>query len=136
MRFEKPHSLSYQLRTRQKRLSITTVWVRSKVDEWESWLKSVETSGAELVARMPLKRAEPAASVIAALISSTEVSRAVTKVRSMTETFAVGTRIEVPSSLPFSAGRTRPTAVAGPLWGGSLERAAAGAQRRSVCGMS
>src|SRR5271154_4740824 len=102
MRLEKPHSLSYQLKTRQKRLSITTVCVRSKVDECGSWLKSVETSGAELVARMPLNRAEAAASFIAALISSTEVSRAATKVKSMTETFAVGTRIEVPSSLPLS----------------------------------
>jgi hypothetical protein len=33
MRLEKPHSLSYQLRMRQNRLSITTVCFRSKVEE-------------------------------------------------------------------------------------------------------
>ena len=32
MRLENPHSLSYQDKTRQKRLSITWVWVTSKVE--------------------------------------------------------------------------------------------------------
>lgn len=44
MRFEKPHSLSYQDRTRQKVPSITLVWSMWNTEEWLSWLKSEETS--------------------------------------------------------------------------------------------
>src|SRR5918996_1385121 len=42
MRFEKPHSLSYQATTRQKVPSTTWVLGRSKIELRESWLKSVE----------------------------------------------------------------------------------------------
>ena len=45
MRFEKPHSLSYQDRTRTKVPSITLVWSRWKIDERSSWLKSIDTFG-------------------------------------------------------------------------------------------
>src|SRR4051794_11876971 len=45
MRFEKPHSLSYQESTRTKTPSITWVWVKSKVELAGLWLKSMETSG-------------------------------------------------------------------------------------------
>ena len=45
MRFEKPHSLSYQARMRTKVPSMTLVWSRWKVDECGSWLKSIETFG-------------------------------------------------------------------------------------------
>ncbi len=45
MRFEKPHSLSYQESTRTNVPSITLVWSRWKTEEWLSWLKSVETFG-------------------------------------------------------------------------------------------
>ena len=48
MRFEKPHSLSYQERTRTRVPSITCVCVASKVELCESWLKSIETSGSVL----------------------------------------------------------------------------------------
>ena len=44
MRFEKPHSLSYQDRMRQKLPSITLVSGIAKIDECGSWLKSIETS--------------------------------------------------------------------------------------------
>ena len=47
IRFEKPHSLSYQLDTFTK-LPETLVNVESKVEEWPSWLKSTDTSGAVL----------------------------------------------------------------------------------------
>ena len=45
MRFEKPHSLSYQASTRTRVPSITLVWSMWKVDEAGSWLKSIETFG-------------------------------------------------------------------------------------------
>ncbi len=48
--------------------------------------------------------------------------------KSTTDTFGVGTRIEVPSSLPASSGMTRPTAFAAPVVVGiSVERRGAGA---------
>ena len=46
MRFEKPHSLSYQAITRTKLPFCTLVWSMWKVDECGSWLKSIETLGA------------------------------------------------------------------------------------------
>ncbi len=49
------------------------------------------------------------------------------------ETFGVGTRIDEPSSLPFSSGMTRPTALAAPVEVGIIERAAARARYRSLC---
>jgi hypothetical protein len=45
MRFEKPHSLSYQDITRTKLPSITLVWSMWKMDEAGWWLKSMETFG-------------------------------------------------------------------------------------------
>ena len=45
MRFEKPHSLSYQDITRTSVPSMTLVWSMWKVDECGSWLKSIETFG-------------------------------------------------------------------------------------------
>ena len=45
IRFEKPHSLSYQDRTRTNLPSITLVWSRWKIEERLSWLKSLETFG-------------------------------------------------------------------------------------------
>src|SRR3989442_1274746 len=49
-----------------------------------------------------------AAALKAALISSTVVFLESSAVRSTSETFGVGTRIEVPFSLPFSSGITSP----------------------------
>ncbi len=48
--------------------------------------------------------------------------------KSITETFGVGTRIETPSSLPFSSGSTRPTALAAPVEVGIIDNAAARAR--------
>ena len=79
-----------------------------------------------------------AASFIAALISSLvavvfEVRRRGRPARRS----AVGTRMAVPSSLPFSSGSTRPTALrrAG-RWSGSCDTAAARARCRSLCRVS
>jgi len=48
IRFEKPHSLSYQDSTRQSVPPITLVWSMWKTEEWLSWLKSIETSGSSV----------------------------------------------------------------------------------------
>ena len=45
MRFEKPHSLSYQAITRTSVPFCTLVWSMWKVAECGSWLKSIETLG-------------------------------------------------------------------------------------------
>ena len=52
------------------------------------------------------------------------------------ETFGVGTRMAIPSSLPLSCGRTSPTALAAPVVVGMIDIAAARARRRSLCGRS
>src|SRR5260221_13955329 len=136
MRLENPHSLSYHDMTRHSRLPMTTVCVRSKVELCGSWLKSHDTVGSRLSPSMPLNRLDAAAFTISSLISSAEVSRAASNLKSITDTLAVGTRIEVPSSLPLSAGRTSPTALAAPVEVGIIDSAAARARRRSLCSVS
>ena len=45
IRVAKPHSLSYQVRTRASLPSTTWVWGRAAVDEAAMWFRSVETNG-------------------------------------------------------------------------------------------
>ena len=73
---------------------------------------------------------------IAALISSAVALFDSSTVRSTTETFGVGTRIAIPSSLPFSSGMTSETALAAPVVVGIIDTPAARARRRSLCGRS
>src|SRR4029077_7498824 len=127
MRQEKPHSLSYQDMTRTNVPSITFVWSMANTDECASWLKSEETFGASVKPRIPLSCCS-AARRTAALISSLLVARLAMNLKSMTETFGVGTRIATPSSLPASSGRTEPTALAAPVEGGIMLMAAARAR--------
>src|SRR5688572_18654606 len=127
IRVEKPHSLSYQESTRPRPPSTIWVWGRATVEEAGLWLKSEETNGSLVTASTPFS-APLAAASIAALISSTETLRPGTKFRSTTETFGVGTRIEEPSSLPASAGITRPSALAAPVEVGIIDMAAARAR--------
>src|ERR1700739_2688625 len=75
--------------------------------------------------RMPRSWFDSAAFSISVLTSSREVSRAASNLKSISDTFAVGTRIAVPSSFPLSAGRTRPTAFAAPVEVGIIDNAAA-----------
>src|ERR1700728_1324173 len=131
MRFEKPHSLSYQEKTFTSVPSMTFVSVPSKIDEWGSWLKSLAQSGSSVYARTPLRGPELAAARISILTSSTEVARFAVKVRSTSDTLMVGTRMESPSSLPFSSGSTRPTAAAAPVFVGICDIVADRARRRS-----
>src|SRR5689334_7313856 len=113
MRFEKPHSLSYQLDTFTRRPD-TLVSVASNVDEAGLWLKSIETSGAELYPRMPFS-APSDASFMIAFTSSTVVSRLAMNDRSTIDTLMFGARIASPSSLPFRSGSTKPTTHVAPL---------------------
>ena len=91
MRFEKPHSLSYQLPTLTKRPD-TLVRLVSYDDEAGSWLKSTDTYGAVTELRIPLSAPSEAVFMML-LISSTDVSRAATKDKSTNDTLIVGTRM-------------------------------------------
>src|SRR3546814_738327 len=79
---EKPHSLSYQVRIRTKVSSSTWVWVRSKVELAGEWLKSLDTSGSSLTARMPFRRLPLAAFTMASLLASAVVFFFASMVRS------------------------------------------------------
>ena len=70
------------------------------------------------------------------MTSSTLVSRLTSATRSTTEPFGVGTRSEMPSSLPFRCGSTSPMARAAPVEVGMIESAADRARRRSLWGAS
>src|SRR5665213_3914060 len=98
MRLEKPHSLSYHDSTRTHVLSSTWVCVTSKVELCGSWLKSTDTVGALLMPTMPFNRFDLAASSISELVSSAVVSRFASNVKSINDTFAVGTAIRVPTA--------------------------------------
>ena len=87
-----------------------------------------DVSGSSVTAEHALERAVGAAAVIASLTSSLVVARLATNLKSITETFGVGTRIETPSSLPLSSGSTRPTAFAAPVEVGIIDSAAARAR--------
>ena len=133
MRVEKPHSLSYQLSTRRQPPSTTWVCGRATVEEAAMWLKSMETSGSLVHRQDALQRARSAAACMAALISSTVTVAAGTNVRSTTETLGVGTRIEEPSSLPFSSGQHQAQRL-GRAGGGRDHRHGRGAGRgRGPC---
>ena len=68
-----------------------------------------------------------AAAFIAALTSSTVVSRPTVKVRSVAEPVGIGTRSAKPSSLPLSCGSTRRIAFAAPVEvGHDVQRGGAG----------
>src|ERR1700709_490401 len=127
MRLEKPHSLSYQLITLTNEPSITLVWSSAKDDDAGLWLKSLDTSGASTMSRMPLS-APDAAARIAPFTSSTVVGRLATNFKSTSDTFGVGTRTDTPSRLPLSSGSTRPTALAAPVEVGIIDSAAARAR--------
>src|SRR3990172_3517912 len=132
-RQEYPHSLSYHERILTRLPSISAVEGRSTIEECGLPLKSAETSGSSTTARIPF-RAPAAASRNASLMTSGVVGFSSSATRSMTDTFAVGTRIAIPSSFPLSFGKTSPTAVAAPVVVGVMLTAAARRGRRSLCG--
>ena len=70
------------------------------------------------------------------LISFADVFLFVINVKSINDTFTGGTLIAVPSSLPFSSGKTNPTARAAPVEVGIIEFEAALAVYRDLCSVS
>ena len=105
------------------------------MDEWGFPLKSIETRGAVATCRMPL-RGPSAAAAKAAFTASAVAGRSTWATRSTTDTFGVGTRMAMPSSLPFNSGSTSPTAAAAPVVVGIIESPAERARRRSLWGRS
>src|SRR5205823_5425366 len=134
-RLEYPNSLSYQASTFTRLPSTMAVDGKSTIDECGLPLKSLDTSSSSVASRMPF-RGPAAASRNALLTCSTEAGFASSAVRSTTETLIVGTRMAIPSSLPFKCGSTSPTAVAAPVVVGIMLTAPARARRRSLCGKS
>src|SRR5262245_65979701 len=91
---------------------------------------SADTRGSSLYSRTPRYDGSADASANAALISSTDAGVASCAVRSVIEPVGVGTRSEVPSSLPLSSGRTWPMARAAPVVLGRSEERRGGQEGR------
>src|SRR5918996_3533541 len=108
---------------------------RSTIEEWGLPLKSTETSSSSVASRIP-RSLPAAASRKASLIACTVAGFPTSTVRSTTDTFTVGTRMAMPSSLPLRCGSTSPTARAAPVVVGIMLTAAARARRRSLWGKS
>ena len=82
---------------------------------------------------MPLSAPVSAAAFIASFTSSLLVSRPSCTMRSVAEPSVTGTRIAMPSSLPFISGITRPIALAAPVdVGMTFDRGRAGAAQVPV----
>ena len=97
---------------------------------------SLDTIGSSVYTSLPASEPSSAAAANAAFTSSTVTSRETVTTRSVTEPSGTGTRIAMPSSLPFRCGSTRPVAFAAPVVVGMMFTAAARARRRSLCGRS
>ena len=97
---------------------------------------SLDTIGSSVYSRMPLSAPRAAAALYAALISSTVAFVRRLAVKSVIEPVGIGTRNEVPSSLPFIDSMTRLVARAAPVLVGTMLIAAPRARRRSLCGPS
>merc|ERR1712127_311318 len=86
----------------------------SKIDEDLQLTKSVDTTSSSVQSKTPAI-SPAAASLIAATISSYLAPFSKRQVKSTTDTSGVGTRNAMPVSLPFTSGRTLPTALAAPV---------------------
>merc|ERR1719364_224292 len=91
----------------------------SKMEEDLQLTKSVDTTSSSVQSRTPLI-GPAAASLTAATISSYFAPFSRRHVRSTTDTSGVGTRKAIPVSLPFTAGRHLPTALAAPVLDGMM----------------
>ena len=80
---------------------------------------------------MPLS-SPSAAALSAAFTLSTETSFSTSATKSTMDTVEVGTRMAMPSNLPWSSGSTLPRALAAPVVVGIMLMAAARARRRSL----
>src|SRR3954462_9633202 len=99
-RFEYPHSLSYQPST-LTRLSVAMVSRAEKTHDDGLPTMSADTSGSSLYSSTPRDDESAEGSSNTALISSTDAGVESWAVRSVIEPVGVGTRSDVPSSLPL-----------------------------------
>merc|ERR1719168_591983 len=114
-----PHSLSYHVTSLTKVSFNEMPAPTSKMEEDLQLTKSVDTTSSSVQSRTPFM--SPAAySFTAATISSYLAGFSKRQVRSTTETSGVGTRKAMPVSLPFTAGRTLPKALAAPVDDGMM----------------
>jgi len=107
MRFEKPHSLSYQETTRTSLPSSTAVSRLSTVDEAGVCWKSIETSGSSVYSRMPTSGPLSDAALRRALTSSFVVSRFGLKKRLLVLCLC----INVPNATFLFLSQTMPTSM-------------------------
>merc|ERR1719510_2530218 len=114
-----PYSLSYQ-ETSFTKLSFNAIpALTSKIDDDLQVTKSVDTTSSSVQSRTPAI-SPAAASLIAATMSSYFAPFSKRHVKSTTDTSGVGTRNAMPVSLPFTEGRTLPTALAAPVEEGMM----------------
>src|ERR687897_1882497 len=100
--FEYPHSLSYQPSTLTVP-PLDMVSCESKMHEASLPTMSLETSGASEYSRIP-ESSPSAADWKAAFTSSADASLEIRATKSVMEPSATGTRIDIPSTLPWSSG--------------------------------
>merc|ERR1719476_1296396 len=91
----------------------------SKIEDDLQLTKSVDTTSSSVQSRTPFM-SPAAASFTAATISSYLAGFSKRHVKSTTDTSGVGTRNAMPVSLPFTEGRTLPTALAAPVDDGMM----------------
>src|SRR6478735_11944630 len=94
-------------------------------------MMSADTSGSSLYSSTPRYDALFDAARNASLIASLSADLLTVVTRSVIEPTGVGTRSEVPSSLPLRFGSTLPIVLAAPVELGMIDSAAARMRRRS-----
>src|SRR5206468_4050094 len=129
-RHDYPHSLSYQPIT-FTRLPFDIVDRPSMMHEWGLPTTSDDTIGSSVYSRIPCQCSDSAAFLKAAFSSSTVAALPRLQTRSVTEPSGTGTRIAIPSSLPFNSGITSPIARAAPVDAGTMLFGAERLRRRS-----
>ncbi len=115
---------------------MTSVQSASTMEERGFELKSMETRGISQYPNMPFRFSFDASSRALLISSFTRPWLSVITTKSTMETFGVGTRTDSPLSFPFSSGRTRATALAAPVVVGIMDKPAALALLKSLCGKS
>src|SRR5678815_2297237 len=120
MRLLNPHSLSYHAKTFTMRSPETIVSGATKTAECGLPTMSWETIGSSMYCKIP--RRDPSdADFMAALTVAALTGFWVCALTSITDPAAIGTRIEIPSILPWREGITRPIALAAPVLVGIIE---------------
>ena len=137
MRFEKPHSLSYQDSTLAKLPSITLVSARRRSTSAGCAVEVDRDQRLVAVARGCPSAARRRPPSCAALISSSVAGFVELARRGRRATRSASARgSPCRRACPSSSGSTSPIALAAPVLVGIIDSAAARARRRSLCGRS